>query len=192
LIVTGHDNGLTVFSQIPDTRTQTIRLVTRNAVSVTVGGINIFSIYLDDVSEETRIKQIEAALKLVNPNTPILITGDLNTIDPNDLAETNIKIAELARKFPELVKNKENSLNEMKRGEVTRLLISRGFSDLGKEAGNTYPAKLFPLLVDAPIARFDYAFGSSQIKPEEFKVLTDAKYGNLSDHYPIWLRVSSL
>ncbi len=97
---------------------------------------------------------------------------------------------ELGRKFPGPMKSMESSLNEMKRGEVTKMLINNGFVDLDK--GNTIPAKLFPLPTDEPIARLDYAFGNSQIKLEEFKVLTDAKYGNLSDHYPIWMRVSNL
>jgi endonuclease/exonuclease/phosphatase family metal-dependent hydrolase len=192
LIAKGHDNGVTVFSRVPETRMQTIRLVTRNAVSTNAGGIDIFSTYLDDVSEDTRIKQIEEVLKLVNSNIPTIITGDLNTIDLDDLAETNKNIKDLVRKFPGPMKSMEHSLNEMKRCEVTKMLVKNGFADLGKGKGNTTPAKLFSLPTDEPIVRLDYAFGSRQSKLEEFKVLTDEKYGNLSDHYPIWMRVSGL
>jgi endonuclease/exonuclease/phosphatase family metal-dependent hydrolase len=192
LITKGHDNGVTVFSRIPETRIQTIRLATRNAISTNAGGIDIFSIYLDDVNEDTRIKQIEAVLKLVNPNTPTIITGDLNTFDKDDLAETNKQLEILGHKFPGPMKSMESSLNEMKRGKVTKILVDAGFVDLGKGKGDTVPAKLFPLPVDKPVLRLDYAFGNNLIKLEEFKVLTDEKYGNLSDHYPIWMRVSSL
>ncbi len=70
LIVKGHDNGITVFSQIPNTRMRTIRFTTRNAVSVKVGEMDIFSVYLDDISEDTRIKQVEAILKDSQPECP--------------------------------------------------------------------------------------------------------------------------
>jgi endonuclease/exonuclease/phosphatase family metal-dependent hydrolase len=192
LITKGHDNGVTVFSQVAGTETQTIWLATRNAIRTKISGIDIFSVYLDDVSEDTRIKQIEAVLKLVNPNTPTIITGDLNTIDKDDLAETNKQLETLGRKFPGPMKSMEGSLNEMKRGEIAKILKDQGFIDLGKDEGNTVPAKLFPLPVEKPILRLDYAFGNNQVKLEEFKVLTDEKYGNLSDHYPIWMRVSSI
>jgi len=192
LVTKGHDNGITVFSQIAETEIQTIWLATRNAIRTKVGGIDIFSVYLDDVSEDTRIKQIEAVLKLVNPNTPTIITGDLNTFDNDDLAETDKQLETLGRKFPGPMKSMKGSLNEMKRGEVTKILTNAGFVDLGKGKGDTVPAKLFPLPVNDPVLRLDYAFGNNLIKLEEFKVITDEKYGNLSDHYPIWMRVSSI
>ena len=66
LIGIGHDNGVTVFSQIAGTEMQTIWLATRNAIKTKVGGIDIFTIYLDDVNEDTRIKQIKAVLELVD------------------------------------------------------------------------------------------------------------------------------
>jgi endonuclease/exonuclease/phosphatase family metal-dependent hydrolase len=192
LIAKGHDNGVTVFSQIAGTEMQTIWLATRNAIRTKIGEIDIFSVYLDDLNEDTRIKQIQAVLKLVDPNIPTIITGDLNTFDENDLNEAKNSLDELGRKYPVPIKNMEASLNEMKRGEVTQILKDNGFSDLGRNAGNTVPAKLFPLPVEKPVIRLDYAFGNSRVKLEDFKVLTDPKFGNLSDHYPIWMRVSSI
>ena len=190
LIAKGHDNGITVFSKIPNTRMETIRLVTRNAIRVRAKEIDIFSIYLDDISENTRINQIKAVLELVNPNTPTIITGDLNTIDHDDLAETRKGIEELSRRFPGPMKSMETSLNEMTRCEVTKILTGQGFVDLGKDRGNTVPAKLFPLPIDGPVLRLDYAFGNNRIKSVRFSVLTEEKYGNLSDHYPILMKIS--
>lgn len=190
LIGKGHDNGVTVISRIPGTKMQTIRIATRNAVRVDAGGIDIFSIYLDDENEDTRLKQLEVVLQAVDPSMPTLIVGDLNTIDSTDLVETDKNLEELASKFPGPMKSMESSLNQMKRGEVTKNLKVNGFIDLGCGKGNTIPAKLFPLPVDKPIIRFDYAFGNEKINLEEFKVLTDKKFAELSDHYPIWMRVS--
>lgn len=192
LITKGHDNGITVFSQIPGSKTQTVWLATRNAIKTHIAGIDVFSVYFDDVSEDTRIKQVQAILELVDPNMPTIITGDLNSFDNGDLNETVKSLDELGQKYPGPMKSMETALNEMKRGEVTQILANNGFRDLGKNAGNTVPAKLFPLPVEKPIIRLDYAFGNSRIKLDDFKVLTDEKYGILSDHYPIWLRISSI
>ncbi len=191
LISKGHDNGITVFSQLKDTSIQTIRLDTRNAVQISIDHLEIFSVYLDDLSEDVRVKQVNALHKFVNPNTPTIIAGDLNTIDFDDLEQTNKNIKELSQKFPGPMKNIEQSLTEMKRAEVTKLLKDNEFIDLGKDMGNTVPAKLFPLPIENPILRIDYAFGSKQIKLQTFEVLTDDKFGKLSDHYPILVTVSN-
>lgn len=185
LITKGHDNGVTVLSRIPDTKMASIWISTRNAIKVETREVDIFSVYLDDVSEGTRIKQIKTILGLVNKNKATIITGDLNTIDSSDLIKTNFEMDKLALKYPEPMKTMKTSLNEMKRGEVTGMLADNGFIDLGKGYGNTIPAKLFPLPTEKPIARLDYAFGNEKILLEKFEVLTDEKIGYLSDHYPI-------
>ncbi len=191
LIEKGHDNGVAVLSQFPDAKIEAIWLVTRNAIKTRVEGIDILSVYLDDLSEDTRIKQVQAILNLIDPNIPTIIMGDLNTFDKNDLDDAKTNLDELGQRYPGPMKSMEASLNEMKRGEVTQLLKDNGFTDLGKDAGATVPAKLFPLPVEKPVIRLDYAFGNNRVKLEDFRVLTDPKFGNLSDHYPIWMRVSS-
>lgn len=192
LIEKGHDNGVTVLSRFPDAKIESIWLDTRNAIKTHAEGVDIFSVYLDDISENTRIKQVKAALNLVDSSIPTIITGDLNTFDEHDLNEARNNLIELGQRYPGPIKNMVASLNEMKRAEVTQILKENGFTDLGKNAGNTVPAKLFPLPVEKPVIRLDYAFGNSRVRLEDFKVLTDPKFGNLSDHYPIWMRVSSI
>jgi endonuclease/exonuclease/phosphatase family metal-dependent hydrolase len=191
LIAKGHDNGITVFSKA-EAQMNPIRLATRNAIQVKVGGVDIFCVYLDDDNEDTRLAQVRAILKLVNLGTPTIITGDLNTFDASDLATTNSDLEELARKYPGPMQSLANPLNEMRRGEVTKLLAQAGFVDLGKGRGATVPAKLFPLPTDGPILRLDYAFANSLAVPENFRVLTTEPYASLSDHYPISMRVSRL
>lgn len=190
LIAKGHDNGITVFSQVKNTSMKTIRLETRNAIHVQVKDIDVFSVYLDDLNEDVRVKQVKALLKHIDPNTPTIIAGDLNTLDFDDIKKTDEHIKRLSQKFPGPMNNMEQSLNEMKRAKVTKLLKDNGFIDLGKNLGNTVPAKLFPLPVENPILRIDYAFTNRQIKLEEFKVLVDDAFGILSDHYPIIIKIS--
>ncbi len=189
LKIKGHDNGVTVVSRMPHTRAETIRIATRNAIKVSTPEIDIFAVYLDDVSEDTRLDQVRVVLGSVDSNRPTIITGDFNTIDKDDLEEASKNLEELQLKFPGPMKAMEPSLNEMRRGEVTKVLIENGFVDLGKGRGNTIPAKLFPFPADRPLARFDYAFGNRFIKLEDFRVLTDDTYAVLSDHFPIWMRI---
>lgn len=191
LITKGHENGITVLSQVEKTQFQTFRLATRNAIKTRVSDIDIFCVYLDDEDENTRVQQVKAILELVDTDKPTIIMGDLNTIDNNDLAKAKEDLDVLSQRFPVPMKSKESALNEMKKGEVGRILKENGFTDLGAGGGNTFPTKLFPLAIDRPILRLDYVFANRLIKLEQFMVLTDNKYENLSDHYPLLLRVST-
>ena len=134
LIVKGHDNGITVLTKNPDAKMSAIWLSTRNAIKTHVAGIDIFSVYFDDVSEDTRIKQTKVLLQLVNPDVPTIITGDLNTFEKQNLNKTVNNLSKLTHRYPEQMKNMEISLNEMKRGEVIQLLNSCRFVDLDKYA----------------------------------------------------------
>ena len=167
-------------------------MATRNAIQVHTPNLDIFSVYLDDVNEDTRLLQMRTILGKVNPNLPTIILGDMNTVDQIDLEKTNLHMANLAAKFPGPMKSMEPSLNEMRRGEVTKMLGQEGYIDLGMGKGDTLPAKLFPLPTDGPIARFDYAFANKLVKLDSFRVLTEEPYASLSDHYPIWMRVTTL
>lgn len=190
LITKGHDNGIAVFSKNPDAKMSPVWLGTRNAIKTHLAGIDIFSVYFDDVSEEARVKQTQAVLKLVDPKVPTIIIGDLNTFSEKDLEQTSRSLNKLGEKHPEAIKVMDTSLKEMKKCKVTQLLSENGFFDLGQKAGYTVPAKLFPVPTEKPIIRLDYAFANEKIKLADFKVLTDEGFGNLSDHYPIWLKIS--
>lgn len=191
LLTKGHDNGVTVLTRLSNPKMEVFKMATRNSIRTEMGEVDIFSVYLDDLSEEVRIKQISEVIKLVNHNKPTIIIGDLNTIDKDDLIEANKITVKLASKYPGPMKAMESSLNEMKRGEVTRILCKNGFRDLGKGRGNTVPAKLFPLPITEPAIRLDYAFGNNLVELEEFKVLMEDKFAVLSDHYPIWMNIET-
>ncbi len=185
LKILGHDNGITVLSHIPSTSAHTIRIATRNALAVRTPGLDIFPTYLDDTSEDTRKAQLTVLLREVHKNIPTVITGDFNTFDKSDLAKTSEALEKMRQAYPTAQAKMEHSLNEMKRGEVTRMLTNAGFIDQGKGRGNTMPAGLFPLKLATPIARIDYTFGNKSVKLKNFQVLTGEPYANLSDHYPI-------
>lgn len=184
----GRDNGVTVLTRLKVEKFEKIRLFNRNAIKTSVSGIEIFTTYLDDVSEDTRLKQSESLLNQVTVGVPTIITGDLNTIDEFDLSETKSQIEELLIQHPE-ARTMELSLRDMMRGEVTGKIREKGFVDMGKGKGNTVPSKLFPIHTDKPIARFDYGFCTPDIKIENFEVLRGTQFDQLSDHFPIKMNV---
>ena len=189
LKVKGHDNGITVLTRLPVTKFETVRLFSRNAIKTSVKGIDVFSTYLDDISEDTRLKQVDSLFNLVGHSSPTIITGDLNTIDEFDLSEARGQIEELFIQHPE-AKAMEPVLREMMRGEVTRKIRGKGFVDMGMGKGNTVPSKLFPIKIEEPITRFDYGFCTPDIKVENFKVLRGEVFDKLSDHFPLKMSVS--
>jgi endonuclease/exonuclease/phosphatase family metal-dependent hydrolase len=58
----GHDNGISVLSRIPVSDFKTIRLHNRDAIKTSLATgkqqLDIFSVYFDHASEDTRLKQL--------------------------------------------------------------------------------------------------------------------------------------
>lgn len=193
LIKSGHENGITVLTRIPQCNFQTIWISTRNAIQskCMVGNyiVDIFSVYLDDLSEDTRLNQIRDLFNFIDNSSPIIFLGDLNTFDREDVISASDNITALKTQYPDAVRNIEPQLNEMMRGQVTDYIKAQGFKDLGKSSGNTVPAKLFPIKTDKPEFRIDYAFASNSVDAKKFEVLTDEPFSSLSDHYPITFEI---
>lgn len=185
----GADNGITILSNIDNTAFETINLKTRNAIKTTVdtknSTINLYSVYLDDLSENTRMQQISELLKDIS-NAPTIVTGDLNTFSPEDLEKTT-KLAEkfLANnpRFEEL----RPVLNEMAKTEVIKALFERGFKDASTEHKSTYPT-LLANSSNKPFVRVDYCLYKN-LEIKNFDVLYEKIFDKTSDHYPILIEI---
>lgn len=188
LKIKGHDNGVTVLTRLPVTKFETIRIFSRNAIKTSLEGLDVFTTYLDDLSEDTRLAQSDSLLNQITAGTPTIITGDLNTIDEVDVEEAKRQIETMLIEHPE-AKAIEPILKEMMRGEVTRKLKENGFIDMGVGKGCTFPSTLFPIKVGQPIARFDYGFCTPDIKIENFEVLKGSEFDQVSDHFPIKMEI---
>lgn len=189
LISIGHDNGVTVLSRLPVEKFEMIRISGRNAIKTSIDGFDIFTTYLDDVSEDTRLKQVDMLLKMVKPNIPTVIVGDLNTFENSEVKTSQSALAKLFAQNPKFIGMKP-VMDDMARAEVIRLLELNEFVDTGKNKGNTIPSKLFPIKLDEPILRVDYGLCTPNIKINNFEVLRGEEYDQLSDHYPIKLSIS--
>jgi endonuclease/exonuclease/phosphatase family metal-dependent hydrolase len=155
-----------------------IRLFNRNAIKTEVVFegklVDIFSIYLDDMSEDIRLEQIKSLFKLINKNKPTIFMGDLNTMDIDDKAV-----------LPNLGIELKNILKDMSRGEVIKFIKNNGFIDANIDRLKTVPTKLFPIKIDKAILRLDYIFYSQNLKLRNFEVLIGEIFDKTSDHFPI-------
>ncbi|MCW1949404.1 MAG: endonuclease/exonuclease/phosphatase family protein [Candidatus Shapirobacteria bacterium] len=177
LIEKGHDNGITVMTNLEVANFSQVRLFNRNAIKteLKVGGnlVDIFSVYLDDVSEDTRLKQMKSLLDLMS-DKPTVFMGDLNTMDMDDKT-----------KIPILGNILDMVFKEMSRGEVISLIKQNGFSDTNSLRFKTVPTKLFPIKTDGALARLDYIFYRGNFECRNFEVITGELFEKISDHFPV-------
>lgn len=186
---TGHDNGITVLTNLAVEGFETISLRSRDAIKASIRinnhKLDIFTVYLDNLSEDTRIAQIKALLRQVNWDNSVIIMGDLNTLNAGEA----IKVAPLINKFfaenPRLSENLKPVLEEMKRGEVIKILEKSGLQNADKNGIPTVPGKLFPAKIENAFLRVDHAFHTKNIQISNFNVPRAPIFDQVSDHYPI-------
>lgn len=192
----GHDNGITLLSNIP-VQPRTVRLATRNAIIAqvqhgTTPPFNMAVVYLDDLSEATRLQQLQALRALIDLDQPLMIMGDLNTIARRDINHSNILIGTFYRRNPSLHKKLKPILNDMQKGEVVAHLESWGLLDAGrKKYLPTFPTPLFPADTQQPFLRLDYCFYSPSFTLSRYNVLYDEAFKAASDHFPILLTIKA-
>ena len=182
LIKKGHDNGITVMTNLDVNNFSEIRLFNRNAIKteLNVEGrkVDVFSIYLDDVSEDTRLEQTRSLFGLMS-NNPTVFMGDLNTMDADDKT-----------KLPILGNILDMVFKDMLRGEVIKLIKENGFVDTNLARMKTVPTTLFPIKTDEPLARLDYIFYRGDVGCKKFEVLSGEIFEKMSDHLPVKATIS--
>lgn len=179
----GKEVGVAVMTNLDVKKFNVIRGYNRNYIKTVLSGLTIYTCYLDDLSENTRLLEVKALLDKIN--SPAIIHGDLNSFTLEDLAIPNKIQEEFVVSNPELTKKLDPVLNEMKRGEVVETLKTHGFIDSAKEFKPTMPSKLFPAVVKAPFIRVDYIFHTKDVFSDHAEVYTADLFDTVSDHYPI-------
>ena len=174
----GHDNGMTVLSNLPSAF-EKIRLVTRNAIKTTINQTyDIYSVYLDDIDENVKIKQINKLLKIVKLDRPVIITGDLNTLSYSDSTKITAILKKTFKVYPSVN-------NKLSGGKGLEMLAKYGLIDSDKYQNPTTPTKFITDIVKGVTMRLDYTFHTKDIQVTNFKVLTNKVFDQISDHYPI-------
>lgn len=185
----GHNNGITVLSNYEVERFETISLKSRDAVKtrLRISGreLDIYTVYLDDLSENARVEQVAELLRQVDANTPSIIMGDLNALKKADLPQFNPLIDKFFRNNPKLLEDYGKVLNEMKSGIALGKIEKHGFKDASRKVEATAPTKLFPAILEEPLLRLDYAFTTGAVEVSSFEVRREELFDLASDHYPI-------
>lgn len=185
----GHNNGLTILSNL-EMRPYTVRLDTRDAIVARIQGVsttfNLVIAYLDDISENARLKQVQTLHSLVDFAEPLVLMGDLNSIRDTERTQVEAAFGEFMKQNPEIGKKFQPIVNDMLRAETIKQLEVWGLRDAGQQRHlPTMPTTLFPVKVDAPFLRIDFCFYSPSLSVSEFNVPYDEIFQKASDHFPI-------
>jgi len=186
--------GLAVLSNFPIKRAQALRLATRNCLytRVELPGkvLDVFTVYLDDKSEDTRLEQVRTLIQ-ATPGERVLVIGDLNCIYKSDGPKLWADFEEFVRENPKFKERGDYEsyfvpgIKDAMRGEVIELIRAAGFKDA--DSGPRQPTAFTRIHASGipTIFRVDHMFGTKDLRVKNFQVLTDAIFETASDHFPV-------
>jgi len=183
----GKKVGVTVMTNLDIVAFDTVTAFNRDYIRTTINlnseKLSIYTTYLDDLSEDTRLEQISSLLEQVTH--PTIIHGDLNTFVKSDVPKMLSSEKVFIEKNKEVAQKIIPIVNDMKRGEVIGKIEDAGLIDAFGVYDPTMPSHLFPADIEKPFIRVDYFFHSKKLKMESPKVHKEGIFDKTSDHYPI-------
>lgn len=183
--------GITILSKF-QMQSESIRIYNRDCVKtkININGKNLilYTVYLDDLSEDVRLKEVEALLSGIQKDNTIIM-GDFNTFAKYDSSFMPKDIKALFQDKPDLYKIIQKPIEEAKRGEVIKLLEQNELINSMQNFAPTVPTKLSPLGLDSPIFRVDYVYHTKDIVIDKVEVLKSDLLDKTSDHLPIYFEV---
>jgi endonuclease/exonuclease/phosphatase family metal-dependent hydrolase len=181
----GIGSGLVFASDVPIDHALELDLGTRKALGIIYdigrAGLQIATVYLDDMSETLRMQQYDALLRGLQPDMPTFLLGDFNSLRPTMRRATlGTKAGDAVVRATANLTLPQTTYGRALRGRNARLLIphieASGFTDAdAKLKRPTFPKAL-------PIFGLDYAFHNSQASIRNFEVV-EKSIG--SDHRPL-------
>jgi endonuclease/exonuclease/phosphatase family metal-dependent hydrolase len=187
--INGEDTGLTILTKLPVVYCDVIKIANRNALLTTVrignNDLDIFTVYLDYLSEEVRLNQIKELLRQVRLDRPTIIMGDLNAISPREQIRFSNFLAGFSTKYPQLIFQIWPKVLEMLKGKVINYILANGFHDGAIIKKPTVPTKLPNYPLRRAALRLDYAFANKLVDISNLTVPQDEIFDRASDHYPI-------
>ena len=185
----GHNNGLTLLSNIALHNVRVIDISDRDALVVEVmtnnGNLQVALTYLDDLSEAVRLRQAKALIENVNPYAPLIIMGDLNTFSLGDNTMASKALAHFRSANQALLPDFDPIIADMAQGTVIEYLEQEGLIDSDHDRRPTFPTKLFPANVEQQVLRLDYVMATPGVSITGLVVPNNKYFDSASDHSPI-------
>lgn len=147
-------------------------------------GLQVANVYMDDLSEETRLTQLRALQSELEPDMPTILIGDFNALRPTMRgASIRIRTKDMAVRSLAHTLSAHKPLGMTVRGmnqrQAVPLIESFGFKDADSaQKRPTAPARL-------PIFGVDYIFHNEKVAVDEVTTVP-IKYE--SDHLPLIAR----
>jgi endonuclease/exonuclease/phosphatase family metal-dependent hydrolase len=176
--------GIAFATDIPIEQSKALDLDNRQGLGVILDvgkyGLQVATVYLDDLSQGVREKQIRALFSNLEADVPTVVIGDFNMLRP-DLrsASSADRTKDLAvRSLAHLIPRKDlrNALVEMNRRTGVTLVESFGFTD----ADNIRKRPTAPSIL--PVLGIDYVFYNNAVHVNNIEVVPAKK---TSDHSAI-------
>src|SRR5687768_12766507 len=145
-------------------------------------GLQVASVYLDDMSEEARVSQVQALAEGLERDIPTILQGDFNMLRADmsgaslDTRLRNFGIEVLARLMPNNPLGL--SIKGMNERRAISLLESKGFNDADPLKRPTAPARL-------PAFGIDYVFHDDSVRVDDLRLHRD---DSVSDHVAMTYR----
>lgn len=185
----GHNNGLTLMSKIPMS-CRTIRIESRDAIEAKLRfkgeELTVFLVYLDDLSEDTRLSQIRKVIKKMHDSAGnVIVMGDLNSLNLKEVGNVKKHLEAFYQNNPAIKNTLTPVIEEMMKGEVVNALEAVGLEDAGEGSSPTVPTRLFPAITERPFLRLDYCFHTPRLKIRNISLRDKSVFQSTSDHLPL-------
>lgn len=188
--------GVAILSRIQLKACAQVRLHNRNAIkaSVLIPGtdevVQIFVVYLDDLSELTRMEEVRTLVETTERGVATVVIGDFNALWPEHVADVKHSMEQFFtntthRKAGEdYATSLKPTLENLYQAETLPSLKAAGFSEPTNRALKTALTKLHPLNMSEAAFPVDHIL-TKDCRSKGYRVYDEPLFEEASDHYPL-------
>lgn len=145
-------------------------------------GLQVANVYLDNLREDVRMRQVDALISELEPDIPTLLVGDMNTLRPTMRhAKLRAQVGNaLVRTVPEVIPPVRPGIKAVRDMNRNRRVVSELESHCFHDADAFAKRPTFPALL--PVLGLDYVFYRGEITVVDPDILP---VGGASDHRAI-------
>jgi endonuclease/exonuclease/phosphatase family metal-dependent hydrolase len=185
--------GVALLSRFPMASSEAVRLNNHNAIRAAIKvrkgkRLDVFVIYLDDLSEAVRQKQVEALLRCMAPSRPAIIMGDFNALWPKHVPVVRRRVGQFLQANPAFSKRPDYHLIKAAFDslyEATALLAlqKHGLTEPQGQLRPTALTTLHPFAMPT-IFPVDHILAKA-CSASAYSVHDDPAFAMAADHFPL-------